>query len=94
VLNLRPLKFTLLWLEVEFVFLQALEYQFGYPSVFGNGLGKDKNVMENVVHHGLKSCQAVAESKKHYKWLKQASVHPEGSLPLVSLLNAHIIITP
>ncbi|KIJ43941.1 hypothetical protein M422DRAFT_119956, partial [Sphaerobolus stellatus SS14] len=95
VLNLSLFEFTLLWLEIEFVFLQALEYQFGYPPVLSDGFGKDKNiVMENVVHHGLKSCWAIAESKEHHKWFKQASIRPEGCLPLVSLLNAYIIVTP
>ncbi|KIJ43940.1 hypothetical protein M422DRAFT_127551, partial [Sphaerobolus stellatus SS14] len=87
VLNLHPLKFTLLWLEVEFVFLQNVININAYNSLH-------YKVMENVIHHGLKSRQAVVESKEHYKWFKQALIHPEGCLPLVSLLNAYIIVTP
>ncbi|KAG5352996.1 hypothetical protein C0989_011280 [Termitomyces sp. Mn162] len=51
-------------------------------------------VPEDVVHHGLKGGQAIGETKEHDKWLEQSPVGPEGHLPLVSFLNAHIVVTP
>ncbi|KAG5338578.1 hypothetical protein C0989_006974 [Termitomyces sp. Mn162] len=51
-------------------------------------------ILEDVVHHGLEGGRAVGESKEHNKQLKQFLVGPEGSLPLVSFLDAHIVVTP
>ncbi|KAG5348964.1 hypothetical protein C0989_006843, partial [Termitomyces sp. Mn162] len=51
-------------------------------------------VLEDVVHHSLEGGGAVGESKEHNEQLKQSLVGLEGSLPLISFLNAHIVVTP
>ncbi|KAG5734891.1 hypothetical protein E4T56_gene13754 [Termitomyces sp. T112] len=51
-------------------------------------------VLEDVVHHGLKGGGAIGETKEHNKWFEQPLVGLEGCLPFVSLLNAHIVVTP
>ena len=49
---------------------------------------------EDVIHHRLEHRRAVSETKEHDKRFKQASVHPEGCLPLVSILDSHIVVSP
>ncbi|KAG5348761.1 hypothetical protein C0989_008445 [Termitomyces sp. Mn162] len=51
-------------------------------------------VPKDVIHHGLKGSGAIGESKEHNKQLEQFPVGLEGSLPLVSFLDAHIVVTP
>ncbi len=50
------------------------------------------DVMEEVVDDGLECCQRIGKSKGHDKGLKEAIAHPEGHLPLVTLLNAHQVV--
>ena len=47
-----------------------------------------------IVHHHLKHCRGVAESKEHDGWFEQPSVSPECGLPLVSFLDPHIVEPP
>ncbi|KAG5348916.1 hypothetical protein C0989_007170, partial [Termitomyces sp. Mn162] len=51
-------------------------------------------VLEDVIHHSLKGGGAIGEFKEHNKQFKQSLVGLEGSLPLVSFLDAHIVVTP
>jgi len=70
-------------------------------------LGKDQDVVqvdhhntfcyevsEDVVHYSLEGSWAVGHSKEHYQRFKQASIGPEGHLPLVSGLNIDVVKTP
>ncbi len=92
VLNLLLLELTFLWLNLL---------------VFGEGAGVDEDVIhvayylaivdeliEYVIHHCLECCRGVAQSKEHDSWFKQASVSLECSLPLITLLNPHIVEPP
>src|SRR5882724_2074447 len=49
---------------------------------------------EDVIHHRLENCWAVSETKEHDKRFEQASVHPKGCLPLISILDSHIVVSP
>ena len=51
-------------------------------------------VPKDVVHHSLEGDQAVSHAKEHYQGFEQASIGPEGCLPLVSGLNANVVETP
>ncbi|KAG6865734.1 hypothetical protein C0993_007863, partial [Termitomyces sp. T159_Od127] len=51
-------------------------------------------VLEDAVHHCLKGGWTVGESKEHDKQFKQPSISPEGSLPLISFLNVHVVVAP
>ena len=51
-------------------------------------------VPEDVVHYGLEGGGAVGHAKEHYQGFKQASVGPEGCLPLVSGLDTDVVETP
>src|SRR5882672_8826494 len=51
-------------------------------------------LLENVVHHHLECHRAVSETKEHDKRFKQASVCLKGCLPLVSILDPHIVVSP
>ena len=51
-------------------------------------------IFEDVVHHHLEGSRAVGEAKQHDQGFEEASIHPEGSLPLVSLFDPYIVISP
>src|SRR5438309_12116584 len=44
-------------------------------------------IFKDVIHHCLECGQTVGEAEEHNKWLEQATVCPEGSLPLITLLD-------
>ena len=52
------------------------------------------HVSEGVVHEVLESCQGVHHSEEHYHWFEAPLVCGKGSLPLVSVLDAYIVISP
>ncbi|KAG5348415.1 hypothetical protein C0989_010578, partial [Termitomyces sp. Mn162] len=94
-------------LEVELVLAEAFQDKASDLIVFLQHFGIDEDaikvythyalhneVLEDVVYHGLEGGRAVGESEEHNKWLKQSPVGLEGSLPLVSFLDAHIVVTP
>ncbi len=107
VLHLFPLKLTLLRLEVQFVSMQPLQNPACYCLEFRPGLSENEDVIhvdaykaildqirEDVVHHCLEGCWTVCESEEHHQGLEHAPVHPERGLPLVSLPDSHIVISP
>ena len=49
--------------------------------------------LEDVIHHFLECCQAISETKEHDSRFEQASVHPKGCFPFVSLLDPYIVIS-
>ena len=49
---------------------------------------------EDVVHHRLERRWAVSETKEHDKRFKQASVCLKGCLPLISILDSHVVVSP
>ncbi|KAG6859862.1 hypothetical protein C0993_003367 [Termitomyces sp. T159_Od127] len=51
-------------------------------------------VSEDVIHHCLESGWTVGESEEHDKGFKQSTIGLEGSLPLISFLNVHIVVAP
>ena len=52
------------------------------------------HVSEGVVHESLESCRRVGKSEEHYCRFKEALVRDEGSLPLVAVLDANIVVPP
>jgi len=75
--------------------------------VFGEGGGVDEDVihvaydftminelMKDVIHHRLEHHGGVAQSEEHDSWFKQASVSLECGLPLITLLDPHIVEPP
>ena len=55
---------------------------------FGN------HVMEGVIHKLLESSGGVSESKEHNCGFEQSLVGNEGCLPLVTILDSHIVVSP
>ncbi|KAG5340928.1 hypothetical protein C0989_012551 [Termitomyces sp. Mn162] len=107
VFDLGLFKLTLLQLEVELVLAEALQDKASDLTVFLQHFGIDEDVikvythyalcyevLEDVIHHGLKGGGAIGKSEEHNEWFKQAPASLEGSLPLVSFLDAHIVVTP
>ncbi|KAG5350337.1 hypothetical protein C0989_011515 [Termitomyces sp. Mn162] len=107
VLNSGLFELTLLQLEVELVLAEAFQDKVSDLMVLLQPFGIDEDVVkvhthyalcykvpEDVVNHGLEGSRAIGESKEHNKWLEQFPVGSEGSLLLISLMNAHIVVTP
>jgi hypothetical protein len=55
---------------------------------FGN------HVSEGVVHELLKGHRGVGKSEEHYRGFKEALVGDEGGLPLMSVFDSDIIVSP
>ena len=55
---------------------------------FGN------HVMEGVVHESLKSSRGIGKPKEHDGGFKQSFVGNEGCLPLVTVLDSYIVVSP
>ena len=51
-------------------------------------------IFENVIHHCLEGSWAVGEAKEHDQGFEEASIRLEGGLPLVSLFDPYIVISP
>src|SRR5712664_761404 len=51
-------------------------------------------VLEDVVHHGLESGRTIGEAEEHNQGLKEPSVCAESGLPLVTFLDADIVVSP
>ena len=77
------------------------------PPVFREGGGVDEDVIhvaydfavvneltKDIVHHCLERHRGVAQSEEHDGWFKQALVGSECSLPLVALLDPHVVEPP
>ena len=73
--------------------------------VFLQGLGEDEDVieihshhsfcnevMEDVIHHGLKHSWAIGEAKEHDQQFEKPSICLEYCLPLISFLDVHIVV--
>ena len=55
---------------------------------FGN------HVVEGVVHKSLESSGGVGESEEHNCGFEQSLVGNEGCLPLVTVLDLHVVVSP
>jgi hypothetical protein len=50
--------------------------------------------LEYLIHHSLEGGRTIGETKVHYKWLKQASICVESYLPIITLSDMDIIVSP
>ncbi|KAF8229507.1 hypothetical protein L208DRAFT_1286278, partial [Tricholoma matsutake] len=105
VLDLGLLKLALVLTKVEFVLSKSFQDEARDVTVLFNHASEDEDVVEidtnnafedevveDVVHHGLKGDRAIA--KEHDEWFKKTMVGTKGCLPLISLLYPHVIVTP
>src|SRR6266436_5953080 len=51
-------------------------------------------ILEYLVHHGLEGGRAVGEAEEHDQGFKKSSVCAECGLPLITFLNADIVVSP
>ena len=51
-------------------------------------------VLKNVIHHCLEGVRAFGEAEEHHKGFKEAPIRSEGGLPLVSLLDLYVVVSP
>ncbi|KAG5351623.1 hypothetical protein C0989_005591 [Termitomyces sp. Mn162] len=107
ILDLGLFKLALLWFEVELVLAEAFQDEASDLMVLLHCFSVDEDivevyahyalcneVLEDVVHHGLEGGGAVGKSEEHNKQLEQSLVGLEGSLPLISLLDIHVVAPP
>ena len=52
------------------------------------------HVSERVIHESLKCGRRVGKSEEHHCWFKEALVRDEGSLPLVAIFDANVVVPP
>src|SRR5258708_829385 len=107
VFDLLLLELAFLWFEKQPLPSEGSKDLADNPLVFGEGGGVDKDVvhvaydftmvdelMKDVIHHCLEHCRGVAQSEEHDSWFEQTSVSLECSLPLIALLDPHIVEPP
>ena len=51
-------------------------------------------ILEYLVHHGLKGGRTIGETKEHNQGFEKSSVCVEGSLPLITFLDVDIVVPP
>ena len=51
-------------------------------------------VLEYLVHHGLKGGRTIGETEEHDQGFEESSVCVEGGLPLITFLDADIVVPP
>src|SRR6266403_3644653 len=59
-----------------------------------NDVAFSQVIAEEVVHHCLKCCRRVSETKEHNLWFKKSSIRFKCSFPLVAFLDSYIIVSP
>src|SRR5882724_7341998 len=98
----------LLGFEVEPMSAEDVQYPYHNGMVFLHCLATENEdvihvddynsfvdeLSEDVIHHHLECRWAVSETKEHGKKFEQASVCPKGHLPLVSILDSHVVVSP
>src|SRR5258708_339375 len=107
VFDLLLLELAFLWLEKQPLPLEGSKDLVDNLLVFREGGGVDEDVihvaydftminelMKDVIHHRLEHHRGVAQSKEHDHWFEQASVSLECGLPLITLLDLHIVEPP
>ena len=52
------------------------------------------HILEEVIHEALKSSRGVVKTEEHNGRFEQSSVGDEGCLPLMSILDADIVVPP
>ena len=52
------------------------------------------HVLEDMIHEALEGCQRIGESKEHDCRLVETTVGSESGLPLVTFLDADVVVTP
>src|SRR6266481_9415217 len=51
-------------------------------------------LLENVIYHGMEGSRAVGETEVHDQGFEKSMVCSEGHFPLITLFDAHIVISP
>ena len=98
---------TLGWFKEQFMVMKDLKNLSDNLPVMFQCLGKDQDVvqvnsdlvidnkiLEDFVHHSLECCRGIGEAEKHNKRFKQSSGGSKSGFPLITFLNADIVISP
>ncbi|KZT56496.1 hypothetical protein CALCODRAFT_421219, partial [Calocera cornea HHB12733] len=87
VFDLFGVEFALFRFQVQVVFSKDLEH-LSHSSTLIDEFAKD------VVHHGLEGAGAVDQAEKHHERFEQAAICSKCCLPLISLFDPDIVVTP
>ena len=52
------------------------------------------HIAEGVIHESLEGCGGIGESEEHHRGFEKSFVSDEGRLPLVAILDSHVVVPP
>ena len=106
-LNSRLLELALLWLEVQIVRLHTPQDLVDDLPMFDDVATEDEDVvevhgdlafhdevLEDVVHECGERAGRVRQTKEHDGWLEESSVGCKRGLPLITGLDADVVVAP
>jgi len=104
---LHVLEFTFVVSQEELVLTKSCQDQACDATMFIYGFSVDEDIIEvhtyysfhnevlkDLIHHCLEGRRTICKAKEHHQWFEQPTAHPKCSLPLITLLHSHILITP
>jgi hypothetical protein len=107
VLSFSLVEGALVEIEKQLVVAKDLHHSTNLSMMFAKSLREDEDVVnvhydlsvidldsENFVHHGLEGSGRICKAKEHDSGFVKTTIGSEGSLPLISLLYADIVISP
>ena len=50
--------------------------------------------MKEVIHESLEGGRGIGKMEEHYSWFEESFMSDESSIPLVSILNSDIVVSP
>ena len=106
-LNSRLLELALLWLEIQIIRLHTSQDLVDDLSMFDDVATENEDVvevhgdlafhdevLEDVIHERGERAGRVRQTKEYDGWLEESSVGCERSLPLVTSLDADVVVAP
>jgi len=92
--------------QEEFVFMKSCQDQVCDAMMLIYEFGVDENIIEvhthysfhikvlkYLIHHCLEGRRTVCKAEEHYQWFEQPATCAKCSLPFITLLYSHILIT-
>src|SRR5882762_7846780 len=93
--------------EEEFVLSESFQHESCHLIMFLHCLRKNEyviqidadytfrdQVLEYLIHHVLKGGRTIGETEEHNQGFEKSSVCAEGGLPLITFVDADIVVPP
>ncbi|KZT62210.1 hypothetical protein CALCODRAFT_415849, partial [Calocera cornea HHB12733] len=95
VFDLFGVEFALSQFQVEVVFSKDLKHLLHSLVMGFHIVGEYQDIFtKDIIHHGLEGAGAVDQAEKHHERFEQAAICSECCLPLISLFDPDIVVTP